>query len=199
MRIVVMASTNGTDLQAIIDSIENGDLEADLSLVLSNRNCYAIERAEQAGYMTKILKVKKGESREDYDKRCAEIIGDVDLIVLVGYMRLFSKWFVQRYKDRIINIHPSLLPSFPGMDLDVHKAVIDHGCKVSGCTIHLVDEGMDSGPMIAQEAVVIENNETPESLKDKVQGVEKRVYPHIIRKFAEGKVVIVGRKVNVLS
>jgi phosphoribosylglycinamide formyltransferase 1 len=197
MDIVVMASTNGTDLQAIIDAIKNKKLNVNLKLVFSNKECYAIERAKKEGYKTIILKPNKDESREEYDKKCAEIINDVDLIVLVGYMRLFSGWFVNKYKSKIINIHPSLLPSFPGMDLNVHKEVLDHGCKISGCTIHFVDEGMDSGLIIAQDCVKIDNNETIESLKEKVQDLEKKLYVEIIQKFAENKIKIEEKKVIV--
>lgn len=197
MDIVVMASTNGTDLQAIIDAIKNQKLNVNLKLVFSNKECYAIERAKNEGFETCILKPLKNELREDYDKRCSEIIGEVDLIVLVGYMRLFSKYFVEKHKNRIINIHPSLLPSFPGMDLNVHKAVLDYGCKISGCTIHFVDEGMDSGLIIAQDCVKIDNNETIESLKKKVQDLEKKLYVEIIQKFVDNKIKIEEKKVIV--
>jgi phosphoribosylglycinamide formyltransferase 1 len=197
MKIVVMASTNGTDLQAIIDAIKNKKLNVKLKLVLSNKECYAIKRAKKEGFETKILKPLKDENREDYDKKCSKLIGDIDLIVLVGYMRLFSKWFVEKYKNKIINIHPSLLPSFPGMDLDVHKEVLNYGCKISGCTIHFVDEGMDSGAIIAQECVKISNGENIESLKKKVQDIEKKLYVEIIQKFVDKKIKIDGKKVIV--
>lgn len=197
MEIVVMASTKGTDLQAIIDAIKNNELKVNLKLVFSNKDCYAIERAKKQGFETIVLKPLKDEKREDYDKRCFEIIENPDLIVLVGYMRLFSKWFVNKFKNRIINIHPSLLPSFPGMDLDVHKEVLNYGCKVSGCTIHFVDEGTDTGIIIAQEVVKINDDETIETLKEKVQNLEKKLYPKIIQKFVDNKIKIEGRKVFV--
>jgi phosphoribosylglycinamide formyltransferase-1 len=197
VNVAVLASTKGTDLQAIIDSIKKGGLDVNLKLVFSNKECYAVDRAKEQGFNTTILKPIKGEKREDYDRRVSELLeeNEIELIVLVGYMRLFSSWFVKKYPGKIINIHPSLLPSFPGMDLDVHKEVLDYGCKVSGCTIHFVDEGMDTGPIIAQDVVKILNDETPESLKEKVQALEMRLYPEVIKLFSQGKITLEGRKV----
>lgn len=200
IRIAVLASTNGTDLQAIIDAIKEKRLDADLKVVLANKECYAVQRAKEQGFDTHVELYEKGkDTRESFDRRVAAILDEqeVELIVLVGYMRLFSAWFVQKYPNKIINVHPSLLPSFPGMDLSVHEEVLKAGCKVSGCTIHFVDEGCDTGPIIAQEAVAIENDETIESLKEKVQAKEKELYVKIIQKFAEGKVSIDGRRVIV--
>lgn len=188
MKIIIMASTNGTDLQAIIDSIKNKELDVELSLVFSNKECYAIERAREQGIKTSVLKIEKDESRENYDKRCSSIIGDVDLIVLVGYMRLFSSYFINKYKNKIINIHPSLLPDFPGMDLNVHKEVLESNVTKSGMTIHFVDEGMDTGSIIFQKEVLISKNETISSLKEKVQNLEKKWYPKVIQMFKEGKI-----------
>ena len=188
----------GTDLQAIIDEIEAGELDVDLRLVFSNKKCYAVERAENAGIKTKVLLFEKDtDTREGYDKKTAQILDTegVELIVLVGYMRLFSEWFVRKYKNRIMNIHPSILPSFPGMDRSVHEEVLKCGCKVSGCTIHFVDEGTDTGPIIAQRTVDIENGETVDSLKEKVQSIEKVLYPEIIQAYAEGKISVEGKKV----
>ncbi len=200
IKIAVMASTNGTDLQAIMDAIKNKELDAELKIVLANKECYAIERAQNQGFKTRIELYKKDEdTRESYDKRVAEILDqeEVELLVLVGYMRLFSPWFANKYKDRIMNIHPSLLPSFPGMDRSVHEDILNYGCKVSGCTIHFVDEGMDTGPIIMQGTVDIENDETVDSLKEKVQTLEKELYPKAIQLFGEGKIKVEGRKVIV--
>lgn len=198
IKIAVMASTNGTDLQAIIDAIKDKKLDAELKVVLANKECYAIERAQKQGFRTQIILYKKGsDTRESYDKRVADMLDkeEVELIVLVGYMRLFSPWFAERYKNRIMNIHPSLLPSFPGMDRSVHEDILNYGCKVSGCTIHFVDEGMDTGPIIMQGTVAIGNDETVDSLKEKVQSLEKRIYPEAIQLFGEGKIKVEGRKV----
>jgi len=200
IKIAVMVSTNGTDLQAIIDSIKSKNLDVELSVVFANKKCYAIERSKEQGFTTEILIYNKDEhTRESYDKKVAEILDkyNIELIVLVGYMRLFSPWFCEKYNGKIINIHPSLLPSFPGMDKSVHEEVLEHGCKVSGCTIHFVDSGMDTGPIIAQGVINIENNETINSLKEKVQNLEKKMYPEVIQKFAKGKIKLNGRKVIV--
>ena len=196
LKIAVMASTKGTDLQAIIDAIKNKELNVDLKIVITNKECYAAQRAQEQGFNVRIIPYdKENDDKESYDKKIAVILkeNEVELIVLVGYMRLFSPWFVNKYK--IINIHPSLLPSFPGMDLNVHKEVLEHGCKVSGCTIHFVDEGMDTGPIIAQEAVKIENNETIDSLKEKVQNLEKKLYIKVIKLYSEGKIKVINKKV----
>lgn len=200
INIAVLASTNGTDLQAIMDEIRAGNLDVELKLVLTNKECFAEERARKAGIKTKVLLYNKQEdTRESYDKKAAEILDDkeIDLIVLVGWMRIFSPWFVNKYESRIMNIHPSLLPSFPGMDRSVHEEVLNHGCKVSGCTIHFVDEGVDSGPIIAQGIVKIENDETVDSLKEKVQYLEKKLYPETIQKYADGKIRVKNNRVYI--
>ena len=198
LKIAVMASTRGTDLQAIIDAVGAGTLDVDLRLLFANKECYAVERAEKAGIRTEVLLFEKStDTRESYDRKTAEILDseEVDLIVLVGYMRLFSEWFVDKYENKIMNIHPSILPSFPGMDRSVHEEVLEYGCKVSGCTIHFVDKGMDTGAIIAQRSVDIENGETVDSLKEKVQNLEKILYPEIIQLYAEGKISVEGKKV----
>ena len=198
LKIAVMASTRGTDLQAIIEAIDSGTLDVDLRLLFANKECYAVERAERAGIRTEVLLFEKDtDTRESYDRKTAEILDgeEVDLIVLVGYMRLFSEWFVDKYENRIMNIHPSILPSFPGMDRAVHEEVLECGCKISGCTIHFVDKGMDTGAIIAQRSVDIENGETVDSLKEKVQSLEKILYPEIIQLYAEGKISVEGKKV----
>ena len=198
LKIAVMASTRGTDLQAIIEAIDSGTLDVDLRLLFANKECYAVERAERAGIRTEVLLFEKDtDTRESYDRKTAEILDgeEVDLIVLVGYMRLFSEWFVDKYENKIMNIHPSILPSFPGMDRSVHEEVLEYGCKVSGCTIHFVDKGMDTGAIIAQRSVDIENGETVDSLKEKVQSLEKILYPEIIQLYAEGKISVEGKKV----
>ena len=200
INIAVLASTNGTDLQAIIDAIKAKTLDVNLKLVFANKECYAIERAKEQGFNTKIELFKKDvDTRESYDKKVAAILDEenVDLIVLVGYMRLFSPWFVQKYENKIINVHPSLLPAFPGMDLSVHEEVIKAGCKVSGCTIHFVDEGCDSGPIIVQKEVAVAVDETPQSLKKKVQEEEKKLYVRVIQQFSEGKITITDREVKI--
>jgi phosphoribosylglycinamide formyltransferase-1 len=122
----------------------------------------------------------------------------VDLILLIGYMRFLSPWFVDRFRNRIINVHPSLLPAFGGgMDMDVHRKILDYGAKVSGATVHFVDEGADTGPVILQKAVDIDEDEAPESLKKKVQGVEGELLVKVIELFRDGRLMVEGRRVRI--
>ena len=199
--IAVFASTNGTDLEAIYSQIKAGILKnVKIALVCANKDCPAAQKAKSWGLHTIILP-SKGVDRLAYDKKLHALLEPlkIDLVVLVGYMRIFSPWFVKEYAHKIINIHPSLLPSFPGMDLDVHKEVLDYGCKVTGCTVHFVDEGTDTGPIIAQEVVSVAFDDTPESLKAKVHAKEKELYPRVIEWFSKGNVHLQARKVNILS
>jgi len=193
MNLAVFASTNGTDLQAIIDEMREGTMPGiELKFVLVDREgCGAAEKAKKAGIPVIFLNPlnTNGEKidRETYDRQLAAACRshDIDLIVLVGWMRILSPWFVREFPKKIINIHPSLLPKYPGIDLNVHQAVLDHDEKESGMTIHYVDEGMDTGEIILQKTVPVEAGETVESLKNKVQALEKRWYPEVIRGLAK--------------
>ena len=191
-KIAVFASTRGTDFDAIIEEKKNGKMpNIEICFLFSNRkNCGAVELAKKNNIPVEILEPQKKEKREDYDRKVFQICQKqkIDLIVLVGYMRLFSPFFVKKFWRKIINIHPSLLPKFPGMDLDVHRAVLEASEKFSGMTIHFVDEGMDTGEIICQKKIEINKNETPESLKKRVQDLEKKWYPEIIQQFATGKI-----------
>lgn len=215
MKLAVFASTKGTDLQAILDAISAGELPGvELVFVLSNKkNCYALERARLAGVRTYFVSVKRNndnqrdpsaapqddksggkddsgkKTREEYDAECLELCREhgVGLIFLIGYMRLLSAAFVEAYRGRILNVHPSLLPEFPGMDLDVHQAVLDADREVTGCTVHEVDEGMDTGKIVLQREVSVAPGETPESLKEKVQAEEKVAVVEVIRSFVQKK------------
>jgi phosphoribosylglycinamide formyltransferase-1 len=191
-KIGVLASTKGTDLQAIIDEMKAGRMPGiELAVVISNKeDAYALERARKEGYKTVFID-PKGKKRAEYDREVAAVLESekVDLVVLVGYMRILSADFVRRFPRRIINVHPALMPKFCGpgyFGANVHEAVLAAGEKETGCTIHYVDEGVDTGPIIVQEKVAIEPTDTPETLKDKVQALEKRLYPEVIRKLAEG-------------
>lgn len=199
--IAVFASTNGTDLQAIIDEIKASKLpEADLKFILSNKeNCYALQRAKDQGFKT-VFVDPKGKTREEFDEECVKYLkeNNIDLILLIGYMRLISKDLVNKYKNKIINIHPSLLPAFAGgMDKNVHQKILDYGAKVSGCTLHFIDEGADTGPIILQSPVIIKEGETVDSLKEKVQEEEKKLFIKAIKLFANNKIKINGRKVKI--
>lgn len=190
-KIAVLASTNGTDLQAIIDEIKAGKMPGiELTAVLSNKkNCYALQRAREQGFKT-IFVNPSARTKEEFDEKLAEILRRlrVDLIVLVGYMRILTPTFVKKFPRKIVNVHPSLIPKYCGrefMDKSVHEAVIRAGDKESGMTIHYVDEGVDSGEIILQKTCPIEPNETPETLRAKVQNLEKEWYPEVIRNLAD--------------
>jgi len=194
MNICVLASTKGTVLQAIIDELKAGNMPGiELKFVLVDReDCGAAEKAKKEGIPLVFLSpTQEGQKldREDYDCQLALICEQnrIDLVVLAGWMRILSPEFVREYPKKIINIHPSLLPKYPGMDLNVHKAVLDHGETESGMTIHYVDEGVDSGEIILQKSVTVEPGETPESLKEKVQALEKFWYPKVIVQLASAK------------
>lgn len=189
-RIAVLASTKGTDLQAIIDEMKEGKMSGiELACVISNkRDCYALERAKVQGYKTYFIN-PKGKTREEFDLEVAEILEKekVDLIVLVGYMRILSQKFVRKFKNKIINIHPALIPKFCGKNFfgaNVHEAVLKAGEKETGMTIHYVDEGVDTGKIILQKKVRVDPNDTAETLKSKVQALEKKWYPKVIRQLA---------------
>ncbi len=195
-RIAVLASTNGTDLQAIINEIEAGKMPGvKLAVVASNKkNCYALQRAKEQGYDT-VFVDPKGKSREEFDRKLAEALDEkqVDLIVLVGYMRILSDEFVQHFKWRIINVHPALLPKFGGpgyFGANVHEAVLESGDKKTGMTIHFVTEKCDAGPIIHQAETEVEPGDTADHLKAKVQSLEMKWYPEVIRWIQHGKIVI---------
>jgi phosphoribosylglycinamide formyltransferase 1 len=202
LNIGVLGSTSGTDLQAVIDSIEAGRLSAQVAIVIANKpDAFILERARKHGIKALCIP-SRGREREDFDRDVArELDGHgVQLVLLIGYMRFLSKWFVDKYKDKIMNVHPSLLPAFAGgMDLDVHQQILDHGVKVTGATLHFVDEGADTGPIIAQKAVPVLEGETKETLKAKVQEAEQEMILRAIRLFADGKLKVEGKKVRVLN
>lgn len=197
INLAVFASTKGTDLQAIIDAIKSGELSGvELKFVLSNKkDCYALERARLAGYKT-IFIDPKGKTREEYDQECLKVCQEyqIDLIIMIGYMRIVTKVLVESYKNRIMNIHPSLLPKYPGMDLDVHREVLKNQEKETGCTLHWVTEELDAGPIIIQEKVPIAQGETPESLKVKVQAKEQEVILRGIKMFRDKLISLISLK-----
>ncbi len=194
MRIGVLASTKGTDLQAIIDEMKTGKMTGiELAVVASNKkNAFALERARNQGYPA-VFVDPKDETPKEYDVDLADVLKEygVDLVVLVGYMRVLTPEFVNRFPRRIINVHPALMPKFSGKGFygtNVHEEVLKTGEKETGCTFHFVDEGVDTGEIILQKKVAVEPEDTPETLKIKVQALEKKWYPEVIRWFAEGKI-----------
>jgi len=200
-KVAVLASTNGTNFQSLLDAQKAGILKnnVDLCCLITNRECGAIEKAISAGIPYHIVD-QKGESREGFDKKVMTILDEYqpDLLVLGGYMRIISNVMVNKYRNRIINIHPSLLPKFGGgMSMDVHRAVIEAGEKETGMTIHLIDEGVDTGPIVLQKSCVVNPSDTPETLKDKVQALEKEWYPKVVQWFADGKITVDGNQVTI--
>ncbi len=205
IRIVVLASGKGTNLQAIIDACKRNEIRGKVIAVISNKkNAYALERARKNNIKAIFIDPKKFSSREKYDKKLLEILRSLnpDLIVLAGYTRILGKEIVREFYGKIINIHPSLLPSFGGKGyygLRVHKAVLEYGCKVSGCTVHFVDEGVDSGPIIIQKCVPIFEDDTPETLAERVSKEEHKAIVEAIKLFTENRLKIEGRRVRILS
>ena len=196
INIGVLASGRGTNLQAIIEAIKEGKIEGRISTVISdNRDAFALKRAEQNNIETRYIDFKSFKNREDYDKKIVEYLKekDVDLVVLAGYMRILSSYFIKMYKNRIMNIHPALLPSFPG--LHTQRQAVEYGVKISGCTVHFVDEGVDSGPIILQKAVEVSDDDTEESLAEKILKEEHQIYPQAIQLFSQGRLIIKERKV----
>ena len=198
MKIAVLCSGNGTNLQAIIDSVKSGYIPGEIALVVSdNKDAHALIRAKEAGIETIVLAAKDYKSREDYDKEIVKRLKkkDVALVALAGYMRILSPYFIREYKDRIINVHPALLPSFKGSH-GIRDA-LESGSKVTGVTVHFVNEMLDDGPIILQKPIDIKDNDTEETLLDRVHKEEHKIYPEAIKLFALGKLKIDGRRVSV--
>lgn len=197
-KLAVLCSGRGTDLQSIIDAIKAGSLNAEISIVLTDKpNVKALERAELAGIKNVCVDRKKFSTRAEFEAEILRQIDGVDLVVLAGFMRILSPEFVRKYSGRLMNIHPSLLPAFPGAH--AHRDVLAYGVKISGCTVHFVDEGTDSGPIILQAAVEVLESDTEETLSARVLEQEHIIYPRAIQLFVEGRLKIEGRHVKILE
>ena len=198
VRIGVLASGSGSNLQAIIDAVEAGKINAEIAVVLSdNKKAYALERASNHNIPAVFVEHKLKRRREDYD---LAILGklrehNVDLVLLAGYMKIVSAVLVEVFENRMINIHPALLPSFPG--LHVQKKAIDYGARFSGCTVHFVDGGMDTGPIIIQAVVPVLPDDTEDALGARILKREHQIYPEAVRLFCEGRLEVSGRKVTI--
>lgn len=200
LRVAVLASGRGSNLQAIIEAIEAGQVDAQLVAVISNKqDAAALSRASKHGLNALFVDPKPfsghPDSRAAYDRQLLEILKkhDVELVLLAGYMKIVTKVLVDAYANRMMNIHPSLLPSFPG--LDVQKKAIEWGCKLAGCTVHFVTEGVDEGPIILQAAVPILDDDTPETLAARILVQEHKLYPRAVRLFAENRLRVDNRRV----
>lgn len=200
MHIAVFASGRGTNFGAIIRAVKRGKIKASLSLlVCDNPKAGAIGRAKRAGIKVALVKREDCADKADFEAKIIEHLeaNKIDLIVLAGFMRLLSPELVSKYSGRILNIHPALLPSFKG--IEAIKDAFDYGAKITGVTVHFVDERMDHGPIILQKEVKIEENDTLESLEKKIHKIEHYIYPESIRLYVEGKLKIEGRKVKISS
>ncbi len=196
----VLCSGRGTDLQSIIDAIARKEVTAEIAVVLTDKaDAYALTRAEKAGIKAASVTRKEYADRESFEKAMVNELeaAGVTLVVLAGFMRILTPYFVRKYAGRLLNIHPALLPSFPGAH--AHRDVLAYGVKVSGCTVHFVDEGTDSGPIILQAAVPVLDDDTEETLGARVLAKEHVIYPQSIQLFCEGKLKIEGRKVRILE
>ena len=201
VKLGILASTKGSDMQGIIESIESKKLDAEIAVVISDKeDAYALERARKYNLKAVFLD-SEGKDRETYDKEIDGILTEngVELVLLIGYMKLISPWFVQKWLNKVMNIHPSLLPAYAGgMDLDVHEEVLKRGCKITGPSLIFIDEGADTGPIILQKALPVEDDDTAETLKAKVQEAEVELLLEGIKLFAENKLKVEGKRVKIL-
>jgi len=196
--VAVMISGRGSNMAALIDAAKNPDYPAEIALVLSNReDAGGLETAADAGIATKVIDYRGKGSRAAFEEAATAALeeAEVDYICLAGFMRLLSAHFVDRWRDRLINIHPSLLPSFPG--LNTHERALQAGVKITGCTVHFVRAEMDSGPIIAQVAVPVSDRDTAETLSQRVLTQEHRIYPLALELVASGRARLVGERVIV--
>ena len=201
MKIAVLVSGSGTNLQTLIEQLHQNETSGiKIAVVISDRRkAYALTRAKLAGIPTHVVRTQDFANRLDFDAEISRIIEHyaVELIVLAGFMKLFQPPFVQKYRNRILNVHPTLLPAFPG----AHPVAdtLAYGVKIAGVTVHFVDEDVDSGPIIAQSAVPVLDTDDEESLHNRIQVEEHKLYPEVIKWFAQGRLKIEGRKVIVES
>ncbi len=198
LRIGAIASGGGTNLQAIIDRCADNSLQAEIVLVISNNpGAGALERADRAGIPTLCIDHRQHSEREGFDLEIVKALkaAGVDTIVLAGFMRIVTETILNAFPGRVLNIHPALLPAFPG--LHVQRKALESGARFAGCTVHFVDNGVDTGPIIAQAVVPIHDDDTEETLSARILIEEHRLYPHAIGLLAEGRLKIKGRRVMI--
>ena len=200
LNIAVFASGRGTNFQSIIDAVKTGEIEAEIKILISdNQDAGALKRAEREDIENIFINPSHFESKEDYEEELINILEGVntDLVVLAGYMRILSPFFVSKFKNKIVNIHPSLLPAFKG--LEAQKQAVEYGVKYSGCTVHFVDQGMDTGPIIKQAVVEVKADDTAEDLAARILKEEHKIYPEVVKLIAQDRLEIEGRKVKILK
>ncbi len=195
----ILISGSGTNLQSIIDNINSGFIKnAEISVVISNNSeAYGLVRAEKSSIPTAVINHKDFPNREDFEEKLIEKLEEynIDYVILAGFMRVLTKKFISHYRYKILNIHPALLPSFPGTD--GQKQAFEYGVKFSGCTVHFVDEGTDTGPIIVQAVVPVLQNDNVETLKKRILAKEHIIFPYAIKLLVEDKLQISGRKVYI--
>ena len=196
----VLVSGRGSNLQAVLDRITDGYLPLEIGVVISDKaDAYALERAANVGIKTVVVARKECASKEEFEDRihAALVEAGCELVVLAGFMRILSGNFVSKWHNKIINIHPALLPSFPG--LDGQGQALEYGVKFTGCTVHFVDEGTDTGPIILQKVVPVLDDDTHDTLAARILEQEHKAMPEALKLWTEGKLVIEGRKVKILN
>ena len=198
-KIAVLISGGGSNLQSIIDAVEAGYLDIEIAVVLSNKEeAYGLTRARTHGIPAEVVRHGDFDGRENFERKLIEVLDGygIDLVVLAGFMRVLTPLFVNHYHQSIMNIHPAILPSFPGTH--AQKQALDYGVRFSGCTTHFVDEGTDTGPIIIQAVVPVLPDDTEETLGSRILKEEHRIYPESLKLWSEGRLCIEGRKVKIL-
>ncbi|HEX7294275.1 MAG TPA: phosphoribosylglycinamide formyltransferase [Pyrinomonadaceae bacterium] len=199
-RIAILISGRGSNMVALADAISSGAIaNAEIAMVLSDKpTAPGLQLARDRGLQTSVVE-RRGRNREDHEREIISVLraSEVDLVCLAGYMRLLSPCFIEEFRGRILNIHPSLLPAFPG--LDAHRQALAHGVKVSGCTVHFVDDTLDGGPIIAQRVVPVLDEDTEETLSARILEQEHQLYPEALRLVVEGNYKVIDRRVVKLS
>lgn len=196
LRIGALTSGGGTNLQAIIDRCQDNSIQAEIVLVISNNpGSGALERARQAGIPTLCIDHRQYDNREDFDQEIVKALEDAgaDTIVLAGFMRIITETILKAFPQRVLNIHPALLPAFPG--LHVQRKALEYGARFAGCTVHFVDGGVDTGPIIVQAVVPVLDDDTEQTLAARILIEEHRIYPHAIQLLAENRLKLIGRRV----
>ena len=194
----VLVSGSGSNLQAIIDNIEKGLLDGVIKVIISNNaDAYALVRAKKHNIQSVIINHSDFDNREDFDRKMIDVLKSfsVELVVMAGFMRLLTPLFLNAFPMKIMNIHPAILPSFPG--IHAQKRAADYGVRFSGCTVHFADEGVDSGPIIIQAVVPAYDDDTDDALAARILKEEHRIYPQAIQFYAEGRIEVIGRKVRI--
>jgi len=203
LKVGVLVSGSGTNLQALIDGVKQGFLPCEIAVVISNKKeAFALKRAEAESIPAFFVDEKEFSNNLEFEKRMVEILKNfqVELVVLAGFLKVLSPYFVSEFTNKIINIHPSLIPSFCGKGyygIKVHEAVINYGVKITGATVHFVDEGTDTGPIILQKAIPVFDDDTPQVLAERVKRVEHEILPLAVKLFAEKRLIIENRRVKI--